>query len=87
MIIDPETGETIYKGDSMNARHLWDRYDLTTWHCKKCECKKKQTGEKQYIYVIQQDIFEKAPLCTNSKLITINFKKNESKEKQLEIEF
>ena len=76
MIIDPETGEQIYKGDNMNNRHLWERFDLMTWYCKKCECMKKKTGEKEYQYRINTDILKKAPPCTNSKLIIINNVKN-----------
>ena len=86
MIIDPETGTIISKGDKFNGRHLWNRYDLTTWHCIKCQCEKKQTGEKEYTYYIDKDIFNKAPICTNSKLTIIKLEKNgRKKDEQLRL--
>lgn len=87
MIIDPETGAIIAKGDKFNSRHLWTRTDINHWECQKCDCHKEQFGEKQFQYWCNKEKFDKAPLCTNSKLIIEKQKKDEKQTDAIQLKF
>lgn len=76
MIVDPETGAIISKGDNLNGRHLWQRTNLNHWSCIKCECVKEQFGDKQFQYWKALQKFDRAPECDNSKVEIITNKKN-----------